>query len=351
MPIENLINSLKKNFICTEEWGNNELFEIIALAKKMKIDPYSELWGNALKNKNFLMIFYNPSLRTHLSFETAVTELGGHAIYRNQAMGWTKTKNSISSSESLKDIAKVVSRYVDGVGIRISMDAIHSHGLGHNFILEFAKYADVPVINMADDRFHPCQGLADIMTWAEWYSVKNSEINLNDLNGKTLLLTWGSSGFARPFASVQSHLLLAARFGMNINLAYPKGYDLDKDIIEKAKQYCNDYSRQFNIIHDPDSGYQGSDVVYVRNWVSNEAYKNNQFQYQSEISQALNLSDWIVTKNRMSRTNEAIFSNPMPIDRGREAEDGVIDSKNSVMYDVAENRLHSQKAVLALLMG
>lgn len=340
-----------KDLLTTQTWDISELKKIIYLAKKMKLDPFNIKWKNILKNKKFLMLFYNPSLRTQLSFESAVTDLGGYPIYRTPTMDWSQQEKKCASAESIKDIAKVMSRYVDGIGIRIVMDAISFYDEAQAILQSYAQYADVPVISMADNYHHPCQGLADIMAWAERVSLK-SAFNLAALNGKTLLLTWGSSGFARPWASVQSHLLLAAQVGMNIKLAYPAGYDLDPNIVSEAKQSCCNYGRSFQIMHDPDLGYSKEvDVVYVRNWVTSGAYAGGKFNYAAETSAARQLSEWIVTAQRMEKTNNALFANPMPLDRGKEAENSVADSPYSVIYEVAENRKHIQKALLALTMG
>ena len=339
---------LGKDFICTEDWELNEILRVLALASEMKKDPCNPRWVTALKYKSFLMLFYNPSLRTHMSFETAICELGGTAICRNPEMNWKKSKNGLSSSEALKDIARVISRYVDGVGIRITMDAVSRYGDGHKFIRDFAHFSDVPVIGMADDRVHPCQGLADIMGWSERYSPNG---DVDSLKGKTLLLTWGSSGFTRPLASVQSHLLLASKLGMNIKIAYPEGYELDGDVCEQTRKNCKKNNATYEVLHDSNSGYEGAHVVYARNWVTRDAYENGEFQFQKEINRAFSFKDWIVTEEKMKRTEKAIFANPMPIDRGREAEDAVIESEYSVIYDVAENRKHTQKALLSLILG
>lgn len=338
----------KKDFICTEDWEFNEILTVLRLAAAMKKDPFNHKWQLALKDKSFLMLFYNPSLRTHLSFETAVSELGGTAICRNPEMNWKKSKNGLGSSEDLRDIARVISRYVHGVGIRITMDSVQRYGDGNKFIRDFADFSDVPVIGMADDRVHPCQALADVMGWSERYSPDG---DVDSLKGKTLLLTWGSSGFARPLASVQSHLLLASRLGMNVKIAHPEGYELDEEICKQAKNNCEKNNTSYEMIHDPISGYEGSHVVYVRNWVTRNAYQDGEFQFQKEINQAFSLKDWIVTKEKMKRTENAIFANPMPVDRGREAEDAVVESKYSVIYDVAENRKYTQKALLSLILG
>ena len=211
--------------------------------------------------------------------------------------------------------------------------------------------SDIPVINMADDRFHPCQALADLMGWAESYDTESRIPNIDNLKGKKLLLTWAKSGLARPWSAVQSHLLLASQFGMHVNLAYPKGYDLDPEVIDLVRKNCKENGSNFEIINNPSDGYEGAHVVYVRNWVSPEAYYDGQFQKQSEINKALKYNDWITTYERMSLTENAIFANPMPVDRGIEVTDEVVDGPRSVIFEVAENRLHIQKAIMALIIG
>jgi ornithine carbamoyltransferase len=345
--------SLKgKLLICTESWSKDELDKVIELALLMKKDRLNPRWRRSLDGKTFVMLFHNQSLRTHLSFETAVYELGGHSIYRAPHMGWIKKPTEQGSSgEHIKDAIRVISRYAHGIGIRVILDAVQHYGEGHKILQEYAKWSNIPVISMADDRFHPCQGLADIMTWSNWFNQFEPRRVPDALNGKNLLLTWGKSGLTRPWSSVQSHLSLASRYGMNITLAYPNGYDLDPAVVEKAKYYCEQNQKSFRITHDPDAGYEHANVVFVRNWISKEAYSSGKLNYEDEIAKALALNKWTVTNNKMARTNNAIFCNPMPVDRGLEADDSVIDSAQSLIYEVAENRLHIQKALMHLLMG
>jgi ornithine carbamoyltransferase len=338
-----------RHLLCSQDWSKQELTTVLQLAVQMKQKPYDPAWTSLLKNKFFLMLFYNPSLRTHVSFEIAATQLGGHAQYRTQHMEWIKTSKQMG--ESISDAAKVISRYVNGIGIRITLDTISHYGAGHKTLLEYAKAVTVPLISMADDRFHPCQGLADIMGWAEGLSSEKSQPDFNNLKGKKLLLTWAKSALARPWSSVQSHLLLASRFGMNITLARPQGYDLDPEVYGWTEQNCKENGTYFEIIDNPDDGYEGAHVVYVRNWVTAEAYQEGQFQRQTEVERALQYGEWTVTAERMARTHNALFANPMPLDRGNEATDEVANSTRSVIFDVVENRLHVQKAVMALTMS
>jgi ornithine carbamoyltransferase len=341
-----------KHLLCSQDWRKEELMTVLQLAGQMKKNPFDSNWENLLRNKSFLMLFYNPSLRTHVSFETAATQLGGHAQYRTQDMGWVKTsKQSGQSGENISDAAKVMSRYVDGIGIRMLLDAVPYYGAGHETLLEYAKATTVPIINMASDRFHPCQGLSDILAWAEWLGNGRCRANFDNLKGKKLLLTWAKSDLPRPACSTHEPMLLASRFGMNITLARPSGYDLDPEVYQWARQNCQENGSHFKIVDNPEDGYQDADVVYVRNWITLNAYQDGQFQKQTEIEKAMQHTEWTVTEKRMARTHNAIFANPMPLDRGNEATNAVADSQRSVIFDVAENRLHVQKAIMALTMS
>lgn len=340
---------LGRDLLCSQDWSIEELLFTLRLAYEMKRHPNSLLWQELLKNKSFLMFFYNPSLRTHISFEAAIAQLGAHPHYRTPNMGWIK-RLSTESGETLKDAVKVMSRYVDGIGVRVTLDSISYRGQGHEILQEYARWSDVPIINMADDRFHPCQALADLMGWAEWHGEKKFN-NLSSLKNKKVLITWGKSGLARPWSSVQSHLLLASRLGMHVTLAHPVGYDLEPQVYQWVKENCEKNNTRFSITHDPDDGYENADVVYVRNWISPQAYKEGELQKESEIQQALSFTDWTLTEEKMHGTNNAIFANPMPVDRGNEVVDSIVDSDRSAIYDVAENRLYVQKAIMALCMS
>lgn len=338
-----------KDFICTQQWSMSELLELLDLAAKMKRDRFSDRWATILKNRTFIMFFYNPSVRTRMSFEAAATELGAHAQFMTPSAGRFKTEKQ--AGETTEDAALVMARYAAGIGIRILEDKVPYYGAGDAMLVEYAKYANVPIINMADDRFHPCQGMADLMGWAEWYGEGPARPNYEALRGKKLLLTWAAGALARSWCSVQEALLVASRFGMNVTLAHPEGYDLDPEVISWTKQNCAENNMDFEITHDPEKGYEGAHVVYSRNWVTPEAYQDGAFQKQAEIEKSLRYTGWTTTGERMAKTDNAIFSHPMPIDRGTEVTDEVASGPRSAIYDIAENRLHVQKAVMALTMA
>ena len=338
-----------RDFICTQNWALDELMEVLDLAAKMKRDRFSGRWTDILQHKTFIMFFYNPSVRTRISFEAAASELGGHAQFMTPSAGRFKTDKQ--AGETIEDAARVMARYAAGIGIRILEDKVPYYGAGDEMLLEYARWADVPIVNMADDRFHPCQALADVMGWAEWYGEGPGLPHYHALRGKKFLLTWGSGALARSWCSVQAALLIASRFGMHVTMAYPEGYDLDPQVIAWTKQNCAANGTDFQVVHDPDSGYEGAHVVYSRNWVTPHAYQDGVFQRQAEIEKAMAHQGWTTTGERMARTDDAIFTHPMPVDRGHEVTDEVASGPRSCIYDVAENRLHVQKAIMALTMG
>ncbi len=338
-----------KDFIVTQEWSKEELMALLDLAAKMKRDRFAPAWTSILQHRTFFMFFYNPSVRTRQSFECAATELGGHAQFLEpKAM---RLKTATTAGETVEDAAKVMARYAAGLGIRILEDKVPYYGAGNELLREYASWADIPIINMADDRFHPCQGMADIMGWGEWYGEGPGRPNYENLKGKDFLLTWASGALARSWCSVQEALLVASRFGMNVTIARPDGYDLDPEVYSWAHANCEANGASFCVVNDPESGYEGAHVVYSRNWVTADAYQDGEFLKQAEIQKAMAIPGWSTTAERMARTDNAIFTHPMPIDRGSEVTDEVASGPRSAIYDVAENRLHVQKAVMALTMG
>jgi len=196
---------------------------------------------------------------------------------------------------------------------------------------------------MADDRFHPFQGLADIMGLRKHLGP--------DLRGRKAVLTWGHGALARSWCSVQEYILIASRMGMDVTIAHPEGYDLDPEVIGQVGENCGAQGREFCITHDQDSAYEGAHVIYSRNWMSPNAYTpEGEFLKAREVEMALTCPDWVCTEERMRLTDSGVFTHPMPIDRGHEVSDEVASGPRSICIDVAENRLHVQKAVMAATM-
>lgn len=326
-----------KSLITTQDWEKEWLDEVLEVAKDMKKHRYEKPYTELLKNKTFLMFFYNPSVRTRQSFEAAATELGGHAQFLEPKSMRLKSKGK--AGETIEDAAKVMSRYGVGLGIRILEDAIEEYGQGDELLREYAKYGTIPVISMAHDKYHPCQGLSDLMGLEE---------HMGDVKGKKITLMWGYSSMVRSWSSVQEDVLLMPRYGMNLTLAYPEGFDLDPEVIEKAKKNAETAGVTFEITHDRSEAVKDAQVVYARHWMNPQRYLNGK-DADKELS--LKYKDWRLTKELHSHTDNAYFIHPMPIDRGNEVDDEVADSPRSIIYDIAENRLHTQKAIMALTMA
>jgi N-acetylornithine carbamoyltransferase len=335
-----------RDLIVTQDWSGQELLDTLDLAVRMKRDRLG--FTHALKDRTFFMFFYNPSVRTRQSFECAATELGGHAQFLEPKS--MRLKTAKTAGETVEDAAKVMSRYACGIGIRILEDKVTQYGEGDALLREYAEWADVPIVSMAHDKFHPCQGLADVMGWIEWLGPKG-KFDPGVLKGKKLLMTWGHGALARSWCSVQEAMLIGSRLGMDIAVASPEGYDLDPEVVDWTNRNCRSHGAKFETTHDLTAGYKGAHVVYSRNWMSPAAYRDGSFQREEEIEKAMKYTDWICDADKMALTEDAIFTHPMPIDRGHEVTDEVASGPRSCIYDVAENRLHVQKAVMALTMG
>lgn len=331
-----------KHLLCTQDWSVEELTKVLELAEDMKRERWTGKYAKVLDLRTFFMFFYNPSVRTRQSFEAAATELGGHAQFLEPKSMRLKTKKS--AGETVEDAAKVMSRYACGIGMRILEDKIGAYGEGQDLLEQYAKWSDVPIVSMAHDKYHPCQGLADMQ--GLWQHVGREK-----LKGKKLLQVWGHGALARSWCSVQESMLICSRFGMDVTLAHPEGYDLDPEVVEATKKNCEANGQKFEISHDPVECYDGAHVVYSRNWMHKDTYHDGEMHKAEEIERALKLNDWICDEEKMKRTENALYTHPMPIDRGHEVSDGVASGDRSIIYDVAENRLHVQKAIMALTMG
>ena len=335
-----------RDLITTQDWSVEELERTLDLSFEFKANRYDHPLNSCLDRRTFFMFFYNPSVRTRQSFEAAATELGGHAQFLEPKT--MRLKSGKSAGETVEDAAQVMSRYAVGIGIRILETAIEHYGQGDELLRQYADNATIPIVSMAHDRFHPCQGLADVMGYRQ-YAGKN-------LKGKKLLQVWGKGALVRSWCSVQESILINSRLGMDVSLAYPPGYDLDPEVIKWCEENAEAADSTFEIVHDLEDGYKNADIVYSRNWMTAGFYEDMMKRgvdeaKKKEIEIAAKYDDWITTKDWMSKTNNAFFTHCGPVDRNAEVTDEVCDGSRSIVYDVAENRLHVQKAIMALTMG
>lgn len=335
-----MIDLRGRDMITTQEWTREELETVLEFSKDLKQKSKAGKCPHLLKDKTFFMLFYNTSTRTRASFETALTELGGHAQFLEPGT------MRLGEGESIKDTANTLARYGHGIGIRILEKAVgYVYGRGNQVLREYSKWANVPIINMADDKFHPCQSLTDLMTMQE---------KIPKVQGKKFLFSWAYSRHARSWCSAQSAVLTAARFGMDVVLAHPPGFELDSEIMGWCRQNADQSGGSFTITDDIEEAYTGAHAVYPRSWMSAKCASTGIDKFGTETEAKLHekYRDWICTSERMALTNKnAIYMHCLPVFRGEEATDEVVDSPQSVIFDQAENRLHLQKGLLALTMG
>jgi ornithine carbamoyltransferase len=338
-----------RDFICTQEWSREELELALKVAFDLKSKQKRGIPHELLKGKTMYMMFYNPSLRTRNSFQTGMFQLGGQAINLSPSEVYRPALEGEEvpyKTERISDVARVLSRYGDAIAIRIYGEAVNwVYGKGDRIIREFAYWADIPVINMEDDVYHPCQAMADLMTVLE---------HKGRVEGKKIVVSWAYSGGIKPVAVPQSAILIFTRFGGDVVLAHPKGLELDPKIVETAKKNADEYGGSFEISYNMDEAFEGADVVYPKSWGSLKFMPPNvpKVDEKGMIELMNQYKDWICTAERLDKADRhVIYMHCLPADRGMEVTDEVIDGPHSVVFDEAENRLHAQKAIMALVMG
>ncbi|HEY65650.1 MAG TPA: ornithine carbamoyltransferase [Caldilineae bacterium] len=320
-----------KDFITTQDWTREELETALEVAYRLKAEfaigmPHDHI----LRAKTLYMLFFEESTRTRNSFETGMTQLGGHAIFL------TPKVTQLGHGESIKDTAIVLSRYGHGIAIRDCRK-----GIGRRHLYEVARWADVPVFSMQDDVDHPCQAMADLMTIQEKFG--------RNLHGLHFTISWTyAPKYVRPMSVPQALVMLMPRFGMNVTLAHPKGYELMPEVLEIAQRNAEAGGGSLRIVDDMDEAFRDAHVVYPKSWGPLMTTED-----PAEVeAMAARYKDWRATAARMALAHrDAIYMHCMPVDRGHEVDDEVIDGPQSVIYDQAENRLHVQKALMALTMG
>jgi N-acetylornithine carbamoyltransferase len=318
-----------RDTITLQEYTKDELDTILDVAFDLKRARALGQDHAILRDKVLAMLFFFSSTRTRASFEAGMAQLGGHAQFIESRT------TQISHGDTAKEIGQILGRYNDGIAIR-NVD----WEVGNTYIREVAEASRVPVLNMQCDLYHPFQALADLMTIIE---------KLGDPRGKTIDVSWAyAASYQKPISVPQSLILLMPRFGMNVRLAHPPEFELMPDILEQARENARKARVGFDVVHDFAEGFRGSDVVYAKSWGALLTTSD-----EEEGKRIIDkYSDWITDEERMALANDdAIYMHPLPADRNVEVTDAVIDGVQSVVYDEAENRLHGQKAVMALTMS
>jgi N-acetylornithine carbamoyltransferase len=317
-----------RDMITTQEFTREEIDTIIDVAFDLKRKRALGESHAYLRDKVLAMLFFFSSTRTRVSFEAGMAQLGGHAQFIESRV------TQIAHGDTAKEIGEILGRYNDGIAIRHC-----DWDIGNQYIRWVAEASRVPVLNMQCEIYHPHQILADLMTIIE---------KKGDPRGKTITVSWAyASSYSKPISVPQSLILLMTRYGMNVRLVHPPEFKLMPEIVGQAKENARQHKSSFEIMDDFESGIKGSDIVYAKSWgpllttTDPDEDKRLTDQYQ----------DWITDERRMAMANDdAIYMHPLPADRNIEVTDGVIDGLHSVVFDEAENRLHAQKAVMALTM-
>ncbi|MGC8857221.1 MAG: ornithine carbamoyltransferase [Anaerolineae bacterium] len=285
-----------------------------------------------LRDKVLAMLFFYSSTRTRGSFEAGMAQLGGHAAFIE-----SKT-TQIAHGDTPVEIGEIFGRYFDGIAIR-HVD----WGVGNRYINEVAKYSRVPVLNMQCEIYHPFQCLADLMTIMEKKG--------RDLRRKKIVVSWAyAASYLKPISVPQSLILQMPRFGMDVTLAYPPEFPLMPEIVEQAKEEARKAGASFEIIADPNGmteACKDADVIYAKSW--------GPLLTTTDPTEGKRLQDmykhWIMDEEKIRVAKEdVIYMHPLPADRDIEVTSAVMDGPHSVVFDQAENRLHAQKAVMALTM-
>jgi len=320
-----------RDYIETLDWTVEEIEEALAVSGELKEAFRNGKSHRLLADKTLFMLFLDKSTRTRNAFESGMTQLGGHAIYLDAE------KTQVAHGESPKDMGIILSRYGHGLAIRHDLAPYE----GNAWMREIARWADIPLINLQCDVDHPTQTIADLMTLRE----KRGE----NLRGLKVAVSWAfAPSYAKPLSVPQGLATLLPRFGMDVTLAYPEGFDLMPEVMERAEAAAAEAGTTISVVHDMDEAFAGADVVYPKSWGRLDAFS----QESQALAESKQFEDWICDGRRMSlAAPDALYMHCLPADRGTEVTDDVIDGPQSVVYDEAENRMHTGKALCALTMG
>jgi ornithine carbamoyltransferase len=303
-----------KSLASLHDLNKEEIEEILKNAELLKLQLLRGEEHLLLKGKTLAMIFEKPSTRTRVSFEVGMFQLGGHALY----LGINDLQ--MGRGETIADTARVLSRYVDGIMARV---------FSHQTILDLIKYSKVPVINGLSDLCHPCQGLADLFTIYE---------KRGRLSGLKLAYIGDGNNVAH------SLLYGCSKVGIDITLACPKGYEPNPGVVSQAQKESERTRGEVRVTNDPKEAVKSADIIYTDVWTSMGKEKEHEERLNKFSPFQVNIQ--LVKEAK----EDYLFMHCLPAHRGEEVTDEVADSKHSIIFDQAENRLHTQKALLALIL-
>ncbi len=318
-----------KHFITLQDWTNGEIGTLLEASFDLKKKFAMGIPTPYLLYKTIFLMFFEQSTRTRNSMEAGIAQLGGHGNFLD-----TSTMQ-ISHGEVAKDTAVILSRFGHAIACRNCV-----WETGNKYLREMEKWSTAPIMNLQCDLYHPMQGIADLMTMKE---------KIGDLKRTKISIIWAyATSHKKPISVPLTQVLLFPRYGMDVTLAYPKGYDLPDWTIKQAKENAEKYGGTLTITNNMEEAYRNADVVIPKNWGSWVTNQGNEV-----VDDLLELyKTWKCTEEIMKLANkDVMYMHALPADRGNEVENSVIDGPHSIVYDEAENRLHTAKAVMTLTMG
>lgn len=319
-----------RDFISDLDFSKEEVETVLDLAWDLKMKRGLGQPHALLRDKVLAMLFFFSSTRTRGSFEAGMAQLGGHAAFIESRT------TQISHGDTETEMGEIFGRYFDGIAIRHV-----TYGTGNRYLNLVANASRVPVLNMQCEIYHPHQCLADLMTIMEKKG--------RNLRKKKMVVSWAyASSYLKPMSVPQSLILQMPRFGMDVVLAHPPEFELMPDIMDQAREMARKYNTGFEVVHDMKEACEDADVIYAKSWgpllttQDPEEGKRIQDKY----------ADWVANDELMALgKDDVIYMHPLPADRDIEVTSSVLDGPHSVVFDEAENRLHAQKAVMALTMS
>lgn len=314
-----------RHFITLRDWTKEEINLLLDVSKDLKRKHYMDITTNYLPNKTIFLMFFEESTRTRNSMEAGIAQLGGHANFLD-----TSTMQ-ISHGEVAKDTGVILSSFGHGIACRNCF-----WGIGNQYITELARHSSRPVMNLQCDLYHPMQGVADLLTIQERFPGGTEKLKVS--------IIWAfATSHKKPISVPLTQALLFPRYGMEVTLAHPEGFELPDWVIEEARENARRNGGSFRVISDMDEAFRDAHVVIPKNWGSWSG-KNPDVNLED-------YRDWKCTEERMALADpNVIYMHALPADRGNEVEDAVIDGPHSVVYQEAENRIHTAKAVMALTL-
>ena len=339
-----MIDLKGRDYIETKDFTREEILQLLEKSDELKANFHAGKPSIVCANQTIFLLFFDKSTRTRNAFEAGATQLGAHAHFLDSNM------TQISHGETAYDTGMILGSMGHAIAIRHDLVP----GEGNAYMRAVAEATKAPVINMQCDIDHPTQTLADLMTIREVFGK-------NNLKGRKITVSWGfAPSYAKPLSVPQGLITLMTRFGLDVTLAHPPEYQLMPETMETARKFAAESGTKFEVVDDMDAAFENADILYPKSWGAYDlmtarlgATDPKSMAENEKACLALNAKykSWICDERRMKLAKkEAIYMHCLPADRGCEVTDAVIDGPQSVVFQEAENRLHTAKAIMASVM-